>query len=111
MNAPHFSKSPEACENLQEIRQEIDAIDQDVIRLLGWRFEYVKAAARFKTTAQSVNADERVNVMLRQRRVWAEEAGISPEIIEKLYRELVDYFIREEMREWQKLRLSAGNDV
>ena len=111
MNVPHFSKSPEACEKLQEIRQEIDAIDQDVVRLLGWRFEYVKAAARFKTTAQSVNADERVNSMLQQRRVWAEQAGIAPEIIEKLYRELIQYFIQEEMRAWQKQQVSAGNDV
>jgi len=90
------------CENLQEIRQEIDAIDQTIIRLLGQRYEYVQAAAKFKTSAQTVNAEERVKAMMQQRRVWAEEAGISPDIVEKIYTELVQYFIQEEMKKWQQ---------
>lgn len=91
-----------ACENLQEVRQEIDAIDQAIIRLLGQRYEYVQAAAKFKLSAQHVSAEERVKAMMSQRRKWAEESGISPEIVEKIYTELVQYFIQEEMKKWQQ---------
>ncbi len=95
-------KPATACENLQEIRQEIDAIDQSIINLLGRRYEYVQAAAKFKTTTQNVRAEERVKAMMQQRRDWAVKAGISPEIIEKIYTELVNYFIQEEMKKWQQ---------
>ena len=95
-------KRAAACEHLQEIRQEIDAIDRTIIGLLGQRYEYVQAAAKFKTSAQTVNAEERVKAMMQQRREWATEAGISPEIVEKIYTELVQYFIQEEMKKWQQ---------
>ena len=95
-------KPAKACESLQELRQEIDAIDQTIIRLLGQRYDYVQAAAKFKTSTQNVTAEDRVNAMMQQRRVWAEDAGISPEIVEKIYTELVQYFIQEEMKKWQQ---------
>ena len=39
--------------------------------------------------------------MLQQRRVWAEEEGLNPDVIEKIYRDLVTYFIDEEMSRWK----------
>jgi isochorismate pyruvate lyase len=42
--------------------------------------------------------------MLEQRRVWAAEEGLNPEVIEKLYRDLVNYFINEELQNWQRDR-------
>jgi len=94
-------KTPEACGNMQEIRTEIDAIDQEVVQLLGKRFAYVKAAAKFKTSEQDVQAPERFRAMLQQRRQWAEAAGLSPDAIEKMYSDLVEHFIAEEMKHWQ----------
>ncbi|KAB8317905.1 isochorismate lyase [Tolypothrix campylonemoides VB511288] len=94
-------KEPNDCSNIQEIRQEIDAIDKEVIAALGRRFAYVKAAAKFKISETSVKAPNRLNSMLQERRAWAEEAGLNPEVIEKLYRDLVNYFIDEEMKHWQ----------
>ena len=41
-------KKPDECADLAEIRMEIDRIDRDVIAALGERFQYVKAAAKFK---------------------------------------------------------------
>lgn len=40
--------------------------------------------------------------MLQQRRVWAEENNLDPDIVEKLYRDLVDYFINQELQHWKK---------
>ncbi|MEM8544380.1 MAG: isochorismate lyase [Cyanobacteria bacterium P01_H01_bin.119] len=94
-------KPPENCASLQEIRTEIDRIDQQVIQLLGDRFQYVKAAAQFKNDETSVRAPERFAAMLVHRRQWAEAAELNPEVVESLYRDLVNYFIDEERRHWQ----------
>lgn len=93
--------TPDECSNIQEIRSEIDAIDREVINALGKRFAYVKAAANFKPSETRVKAPERFNTMLQQRRIWAESAGLNPDVIEKLYRDLVNYFIDEELKHWQ----------
>ncbi len=94
-------KEPEQCTGMVDIRAEIDRIDQAIIALLGNRFRYVLAAAPFKTDAAAVRAPERFAALLAQRRIWAEQQGLSPDVIEQLYRDLVAYFIAEEMRHWQ----------
>lgn len=87
---------------MQEVRAEIDRIDREVIALIGQRYAYVQAAAQFKTSEASVRAPERFQAMLQQRRHWAAEDGLDPDSIEKMYRDLVNYFIEEEMKSWKK---------
>lgn len=94
-------KTPEACENMTDIRTAIDTIDQEVVQLLGKRFNYVKAAAKFKTSEAAVQAPERFKAMLAQRREWAVAAGLNADAIEKMYSDLVKHFIEEEMKHWQ----------
>lgn len=94
-------KSPNECLNMQEIRSEIDRIDRQIIHAFGKRFEYVKSATNFKTSETSVKAPERFKSMLQQRRIWAKEEGLDPDVIEKLYQDLVNYFIEEELKHWQ----------
>ena len=81
---------PDRCEDIGQIRAEIDRIDRQVIAALGERFAYVEAAARFKTGEADVRAPGRVEAMLRRRRDWAVEEGLDPDVIEKIYRDLVD---------------------
>ncbi len=90
------------CKDMDDIRNEIDAMDHEIVQILGRRFNYVKAAAKFKTSATTVRAPERFEAMLQQRREWAEQQGLSPDAIEKMYRDLVNHFISEEMSHWQK---------
>jgi isochorismate pyruvate lyase len=95
-------KQPKDCLDMQEIRSEIDAIDKNVITQLGLRFEYVKAASKFKVNEQAVKAPERFASMLSQRRIWAEENNLNADVIEKVYRDLVDYFIAEELKHFKE---------
>ncbi len=90
------------CKNIQEVRDNIDVIDHDIIRLIGKRAEYVKKAAGFKASEQDVRATDRVEAMLKTRKTWAEEENIHPEIIEKIYRDLVAYFVAEELHNWKE---------
>ena len=95
-------KRPDECKNMADIRAEIDQLDRQVVALLGQRFAYVKAASKFKTSETTVKAPERFQAMLKQRRAWAEEEGLNADAIEKMYQDLVNHFIDEEMKHWQQ---------
>jgi len=88
------------CTDMASIRAEIDRIDREVISLLGERYSFVKAASKFKKSLDQVKAEDRFNAMLKARRGWAEEQGLNADVIEKIYRDLVTWFISEEMRHW-----------
>ena len=94
-------KSPDECANIQEVREEIDIIDREVIEALSKRFQYVIAAARFKTSEASVRSPDRFQAMLQQRREWAQESGLNPDVVENIYRDLVSYYIEEELKHYK----------
>jgi isochorismate pyruvate lyase len=94
-------KNPDECANIHEVREEIDIIDREVIQALSKRFQYVIAAARFKTSEASVRASERFQAMLQQRREWAQESGLNPDVVENIYRDLVNYYIEEELKHYK----------
>ncbi len=94
-------KPPEECASIEDVRLGIDALDREVIALIGRRARYVEAAARFKTGESSVRAPERRKAMMEARRRWAEEEGLSPEVIEAVYETLVSYFVDREMERWR----------
>jgi len=89
-------KLPEECASLAEVRAAIDTLDRELLELLGRRAGYVHAAAHFKTDTASVRAPERVRAMLEQRRIWAAEEGLDPEMAAQLFTLLVEYFTRRE---------------
>lgn len=91
-------KQPEQCLNMEDIRHEIDTLDRQIIAALGQRFKYVKAAANFKPDVAAVKASERFKTMLQLRRKWAEIENLNPDVIEKVYKDLVEYFINEELK-------------
>jgi isochorismate pyruvate lyase len=97
-------KHPKECASLAEVRAQIDRIDEQIVALVGRRAGYVKAAARFKDSEHAVSAPERFAAMLQVRRQWAEREGLSADVIESIYRELVRYFIAEEKEHWRNSR-------
>lgn len=88
---------PQNCKSLGEVRSEIDRLDRSLIATISQRQEYVYAAAGFKRNEEQVSARERQRSMLAARRQWAEAEGVDPDLIESLFRKLVDHFIRAEM--------------
>ncbi len=94
-------KDPDECANIHEVREEIDIIDREVIEALSKRFKYVVAAARFKTSEASVRSSDRFQAMLQQRREWALESGLNPDVVENIYRDLVNYYKEEELKHYK----------
>ena len=98
---------PDACSNLDEIRAGMDAIDREIVALIARRVEYVRNAAKFKTSSANVAAPDRVAAVLKTRRAWAEAAGLSGDVMEGLYRELVAYSVGEEHKRWLEINDNA----
>lgn len=92
-------RQPSECKEIGHVRAEIDRIDQAIITLLGKRFEYVREVVKYKErTAEGVVANGRREQVLLERRALAVENGLDPDVIEKMYADLVQYFISEEMK-------------
>lgn len=92
-------KLPQECTNITEVRNEIDHIDADIIKLLSTRFDYVREVVKYKEkTASGIEATGRRNAVIDSRRQWAVEAGLNPDVIENIYNTLIDYFIVEEKK-------------
>lgn len=92
-------KLPQECTHITEVRNEIDHIDFDIIQLLSTRFDYVREVVKYKeNTHSSIEATDRRAAVIASRRQWAEEAGLSPDVIEHIYNTLIEYFIEEEKK-------------
>lgn len=92
-------KLPHECTSITDVRNEIDNIDKVIIGLLSQRFEYVKEVVKYKSKdSTSIEASDRRRQMLAQRREWAEQNGLSADVIEQIYDRLVAYFIEEEKK-------------
>jgi isochorismate pyruvate lyase len=91
-------KEPKDCSSIEEIREAIDVIDLQIINLFGKRFEYVKEIVKYKTDKDSIKAKERYDFVLEQRAHWAVKHGLDPNVIEHIYKYLMDHFIQEELK-------------
>ncbi len=92
-------KLPGECQSLDELRHEIDNVDTQIIELISKRFGFVKEVVKYKKhDRDSIIAKDRYNAVIKKRREWASQKGLDPTVIEKMYREMMDYFIREELK-------------
>jgi isochorismate pyruvate lyase len=95
--------NPEDCQSLDEVRAGMDALDREIIALIAKRVGYVRAAARFKPSADAVVDHVRMQAVISTRKAWAEEAGLDGATIESLYHDLVAYCVSEERKYWDEL--------
>ena len=87
------------CKNIEDIRRAIDELDEEIITLLGKRYQYVKEIVKFKEkNEESIVAKARREAVIRSRRKLAVENGLDPDVIEELYRNLINHFIAEELK-------------
>ncbi|MCS0496636.1 chorismate mutase [Ancylobacter sp. MQZ15Z-1] len=85
---------PENERSLAPFRAEIDAIDGEIVELLARRFEVVKHVIAVKR-AEGLAAllPERVEDVVEKVMVRAETKGVPPELVEKLWRILIQWVI------------------
>jgi len=90
-------KLPNECLSIEEVRQEIDEIDHAIISLIGKRFSYIQEIVKFKRNTDDVYAKSRYKTVISERREIAASHHLNPDVIENIYRIMMDYFIQEQL--------------
>jgi isochorismate pyruvate lyase len=91
------------CQNLDEVRTQIDRIDRALVSLLAERGLYVKQAARFKHSNEEVEGGKRVDQVMRRVEKLAGELGADPRLTAEVYRTMISHFIASELQEFASM--------
>ena len=90
-------KEPGDFNNIKEIRDTIDEIDYQILKLFGDRNRCVEKIINFKSDKEGVVAKKRQEEVLELRRKWAEEFNIDPDLFEKIYIILINSNIEKQL--------------
>ena len=86
----------EECENLEQVRTHIDRIDENIVPLLVERNHYVMQAAKLKGDVNAARVPTRIEEVVKKVRQVAKDRNSSPEIVEAIYRAMIEINIELE---------------
>jgi isochorismate pyruvate lyase len=89
------------CNSLEEVRQEIDKIDDAIVELISKRSHLVRQAASFKNSIEEVKAEDRVDYILQKVRHSAIKADVSPNMISDLFKIMINEMVETEISEFR----------
>ena len=89
------------CESLSEVRENIDRIDNEIIKLIAERGGFVRQAAAFKKNEDGVRDSGRVEAVIAKARDKAAKYGAEPDVVETVYINMIAAFIGKEMDEFR----------
>lgn len=92
-----------ACKDLAEVRENIDRLDRQIVPLLAQRAGYVEQAAGFKPTKAAVVDTDRIEQIILKVRHLANEEGMDPDLVEHIYRAMIDAYILHEAKVYRAL--------
>jgi isochorismate pyruvate lyase len=96
------------CHTMADVRRGVDALDDILVPLLVQRASYMTQAARIKQHAAQVRDEDRIQTIVDRVRVRAAAEGGSPEVLEAIYRSLMEVCIDFEHQEFARLRANAA---
>ena len=98
------------CQDMQDVRRAINALDDVLVPLLVERVGYMTQAARIKQRASQVRDEARIeDIVQRVRRAAANDGGDS-DVIEQIYRSMMEACIAFEEREFARLPRNEACD-
>lgn len=87
--------------SLKELREDIDKLDANIVDLIATRSSLVRQAAQFKSSTDEIKANERLEHVVQGVRQLAIKYNISPNMLEDLYRRMIDEMVEIEIAEFQ----------
>ncbi|MCI5047875.1 MAG: chorismate mutase [Aquisalinus sp.] len=91
-----MTKAAADCENMDEVRVEIDRIDAALIDLMSERWGYVDRAWQLKASPAEATVPWRIQQVIDKVRARAEAGGLPPSLAEALWRQLIGWGIQYE---------------
>tara|TARA_X000000368_G_scaffold76276_1_gene56657 strand:+ start:107 stop:388 length:282 start_codon:yes stop_codon:yes gene_type:complete len=88
--------------NMEELRKELDLLDNDLIKLVSKRFKFIEEAAIIKDDISKIRDNDRIEYIIKRLRGLAEDNDISPDIVEKLWRFIIELSIELEVEIFNK---------
>ena len=88
--------------NMDELRKELDLLDNELIKLVSKRFKFIEQAAIIKDDISKIRDNERIEAIIIRLRNLAEINDISPDIVEKLWRYIIELSIELETEIFNK---------
>jgi isochorismate pyruvate lyase len=103
-------RPPDLCQDLSQVRVEIDRIDKALVDLIGERLGYVERAWQLKLASnQEANVPWRNQQVVDRVRARAAERGVPPDLCEALWRQMIGWFIQyEEEKLRDQIEAKAG---
>jgi len=88
--------------NMEELRKELDLLDSDLIKLVSKRFKFIEEAAIIKDDISKIRDNDRIEDIIKRLRELAKDNDISPDIVEKLWRFIIELSIELETEIFSK---------
>jgi len=89
------------CNSLEEVRAEIDKLDDQLVSLISDRSHLIRQAAAFKDSVEDVKAVDRIEFILQKVRHAAIQSGVSPNMISELFTIMIDEMVETEIAEFR----------
>jgi isochorismate pyruvate lyase len=93
---------PADCQSMDEVRVEIDRIDSALVDLVAERFGYVERAWQLKSRPEEAVVPWRIQQVIDRVRARAIDRGLSPELAEAMWRQMIGWFVQ-----YEEAKLSA----
>lgn len=89
------------CNSLEEVRTEIDKLDDKIVELISQRSHFIRQAAAFKESVEEVKAVDRVDFIMQKVRHKAIELDVSPNMISDLFTIMINEMVETEISEFR----------
>ncbi len=89
------------CSNMDEVRTEIDRIDEALVDLIGERFGYVDRAWQLKQSPAEARVPWRIQQVIDRVKARAAQKRLPPELVEALWRQMIGWFVQYEEEKLQ----------
>lgn len=99
-----MTREPQLCTTMAEVRREVDALDDLIVPLLVQRTSYMTQAARIKQQESQVRDEARIEAIVQRVRERATAEQGDADLLETIYRSLMEACIAYEHREFARLR-------
>ncbi|OUU80116.1 MAG: hypothetical protein CBC38_01600 [Gammaproteobacteria bacterium TMED78] len=91
--------------SMKKVREEVDAIDKELVILLAKRQKCIEKAALVKNDESLIFDQERIDQVLNNIKNLSKSYGLSSEISDPIWRKLIELSIEHEFTELQKIQL------